>query len=87
MLYFKPIQPVLPAAAIRSVKNVLKRHPKPKALGKDKQKTRNLAVTGNSLKKANVSLFYPGFGFGLGAGFGFALPLFLLASLFASPFF
>ncbi|PZD95703.1 sporulation protein YjcZ [Paenibacillus sambharensis] len=50
------------------------------------------------MKKAGTKAFglgYPGYGFGgygypgygFGAGLGFAIPLFLLAALFAAPFF
>lgn len=49
------------------------------------KKTKNTAS--KSKQKASTSGYYPGYGYGFGYGSSIAIPLFLLALLFATPFF
>jgi hypothetical protein len=82
-LYLKPLEGY-PQAQTLQMKQ------KAKQISKGKMKSsgkRKVSPKANTLAFGYGGFGYGGFRFGLGAGLGFAIPLFLLASLFAFPFF
>jgi hypothetical protein len=91
MAYFKPLS--LPEASVQTLhENIRKKAGKlPKRKGKKSKKI--VILNSADGKKAKTAAFgfpwYGGFGYGgygYGAGLALALPLFLLAALFVSPF-
>lgn len=85
-LVLKPI--ATPGVTVQSVRRELERSlPKSKRFAARKGKT---IVLSKHTSKADVSFFGPGLGYGYGFGGGAAaltLSLFLLAAVFAAPFF
>ncbi|CAM4472223.1 hypothetical protein [Paenibacillus tarimensis] len=93
VVYFKPAAGI-PQAAVQQFQKQAAAHPAVKRLRK--RRNRKALTSGNKTKKAGTQAFglgYPGYGYGYpgygypGYGLGLAIPLFILAALFAAPFF